>query len=113
MTDPIAYTSALAAAAQEHGASLVPAFRLSSVEEDGGGLLLASAAGDRHRCEVLVNCAGLFAGEVARLCGDSSFEIYPRKGEFLVFELAPPPIGGDTAPRAHQADQGGPRLPEH
>jgi len=34
-----------------------------------------------------VNCAGLGADEVARLAGDDSFEIYPRKGEFLVFEV--------------------------
>jgi glycerol-3-phosphate dehydrogenase len=35
---------------------------------------------------VLVNCAGLFADDVARLMGDESFAIYPRKGEFLVFD---------------------------
>ena len=33
--------------------------------------------------------------EVARLAGDESFEIYPRKGEFLVFE----PPGGDRLER--------------
>jgi glycerol-3-phosphate dehydrogenase len=33
-----------------------------------------------------VNCAGLRADEVARMVGDSSFEIYPRKGEFFVFD---------------------------
>jgi glycerol-3-phosphate dehydrogenase len=37
----------------------------------------------------VVNCAGLHGDTVARLAGDVSFEIYPRKGEFLVFE--PPP----------------------
>jgi glycerol-3-phosphate dehydrogenase len=35
---------------------------------------------------VAVNCAGLRADAVARMAGDESFEIYPRKGEFLVFE---------------------------
>jgi glycerol-3-phosphate dehydrogenase len=37
-----------------------------------------------------VNCAGLHADEVARLAGDDSFEVYPRKGEFFVFN----PPGG-------------------
>jgi glycine/D-amino acid oxidase-like deaminating enzyme len=37
-------------------------------------------------CRAAINCAGLFADEVARLAGDASFEIYPRKGEFFVFE---------------------------
>ena len=39
---------------------------------------------------MVVNCAGLHADAVARLAGDDSFEIYPRKGEFLVFD---PPRG--------------------
>jgi glycerol-3-phosphate dehydrogenase len=42
------------------------------------------------RVKALVNCAGLFADAVARLLGDESFAIYPRKGEFLVFD---PPAG--------------------
>ena len=47
------------------------------------------------RCRVAVNCAGLYADEVARLAGDDSFEIYPRKGEFLVFD----PPGGEPLER--------------
>ena len=43
----------------------------------------------------MVNCAGLGAGEVARLAGDDSFEVYPRKGEFLVFD----PPGGEPLER--------------
>ena len=43
------------------------------------------------RCRAAVNCAGLYADEVARLAGDESFEIYPRKGEFLVFDPDEPP----------------------
>jgi glycerol-3-phosphate dehydrogenase len=42
------------------------------------------------RSRVAVNCAGLEADSVARLAGDQSFSIYPRKGEFLVFD---PPAG--------------------
>ena len=42
------------------------------------------------RSSVAVNCAGLEADAIARLAGDESFSIYPRKGEFLVFD---PPAG--------------------
>ena len=38
------------------------------------------------RCPAAVNCAGLYADEVARLAGDDSFGVYPRKGEFVVFD---------------------------
>lgn len=88
VTDPVAYTRALAAAAERHGAELRAGWRLAGAEPQDSGLTLAGAAGDSLRCGLLVNCAGLYADEVARLCGDSSFEVYPRKGEFLVFELA-------------------------
>jgi glycerol-3-phosphate dehydrogenase len=90
VTDPVAYTLALAAAAQRHGAELRAPFRVAAVDHEDGGLVLQAAGGQLVRCRVAVNCAGLEADEVARLAGDDSFEVYPRKGEFLVFD---PPDG--------------------
>jgi glycerol-3-phosphate dehydrogenase len=90
VTDPVAFTLALVAAAVRHGAELRTGFRAAAIDRDDGGLELASEGGERVRCRVVVNCAGLQADEVGRLAGDESFEIYPRKGEFLVFE---PPAG--------------------
>lgn len=72
VTDPVAYTRALASAAERHGAEL----RTGTRDFDTDGLV--------------VNCAGLYADEVARSMGDDSFEIYPRKGEFLVFDPPEP-----------------------
>jgi glycerol-3-phosphate dehydrogenase len=74
VSDPVAYTLALAAAAERHGAELRTQTRLDELAPE----------------TTVVNCAGLYADEVARVFGDDSFEIYPRKGEFLVFE---PPRG--------------------
>jgi glycerol-3-phosphate dehydrogenase len=91
VTDPIAYTTGLAAAAQRHGAELHTSQRVSAIRREGEGLAVETEGGDQLRCQVLVNCAGLHADEVARLAGDESFEIYPRKGEFLVFD----PPGGE------------------
>jgi glycerol-3-phosphate dehydrogenase len=95
ITDPVTYTSALVAAASRHGAALETGFRVGSIEVDGNGVAIEGDAGERVRAAVIVNCAGLHADEVARLAGDDSFEIYPRKGEFLVFE----PAGGRTLDR--------------
>ena len=86
VTDPVAYTLALAAAAAEHGAELRTACRATAVERRGSAFELGVAGGEQVSCRVIVNCAGLRADEVARLAGDDSFEIYPRKGEFLVFD---------------------------
>jgi glycerol-3-phosphate dehydrogenase len=81
VTDPVAYTRALAAAAKACGADVRLAARVTSLRRTAGGLDLGEV-----KCRVAVNCAGLFADEIARLAGDDSFEIYPRKGEFFVFE---------------------------
>jgi glycerol-3-phosphate dehydrogenase len=84
ITDPVAFVHALAAAASatavvELGArvcGLAAAPRGVSVELERGGRVAATAA---------VNCAGLHGDEIAQLVGESPVEIYPRKGEFLVF----------------------------
>jgi glycerol-3-phosphate dehydrogenase len=69
ITDPVHYTRALAAAAEACGAQIRTGLRIT------------------ERLPTLtVNCAGLYADEVARLYGDDSFEIYPRKGEFFAFD---------------------------
>ena len=83
VTDPVAYTRALAAAAQACGAEVRLGERVTGLRRVAGGLEVAGV-----RCRAVVNCAGLFADEVARLAGDHTFEIYPRKGEFFVFEGA-------------------------
>jgi glycerol-3-phosphate dehydrogenase len=86
VTDPVAYTLALARAAEQLGAELRTRFRVAAIARGDDLLALETAEGQRLRCRAAVNCAGLRADEVARLAGDDSFEIYPRKGEFLVFE---------------------------
>jgi glycerol-3-phosphate dehydrogenase len=83
VTDPVAFTLALAAAAEACGAEVRREWPVSAIRRAAGGLDL----GDGVRCRVAVNCAGLHADAVARLAGDDSFAIYPRKGEFLVFDV--------------------------
>jgi glycerol-3-phosphate dehydrogenase len=90
VTDPVAYTLALAAEAERQGAGLRTRFSVAAIERDAAGMTLRADDGTALRCGVAVNCAGLEADRIARLAGDDSFSIYPRKGEFLVFD---PPAG--------------------
>lgn len=89
-TDPVAYTLALAGAAERHGAELRTRARVLEIDRAGDTFAVHTEPGETIRCRVVVNCAGLQADSVARLLGDDSFDIYPRKGEFLVFD---PPDG--------------------
>lgn len=87
VTDPVVFTQALVAAAVAAGARLELNARVEGITRTGDGLSLQLADGGRVDAAVVINCAGLHADDIARLVGDDSFEIYPRKGEFLVFEL--------------------------
>jgi glycerol-3-phosphate dehydrogenase len=88
VVDPIAYVRALAGAAAAAGAWVRTEARVVAIEP---AFTVYEASGERHRAQTVINCAGLHADDVARLVGDDSFSIYPRKGEFLVFDVAPPP----------------------
>jgi glycerol-3-phosphate dehydrogenase len=90
VTDPVAYTGALIAAAQTGGADARVSSRVERIARIGEGLALGVAGGGEVACRVAVNCAGLYADEVARMAGDDSFSIYPRKGEFYVFDPPEP-----------------------
>ena len=95
VTDPVAFTLGLAAAARAHGAELRTAFEVVALEDSDEGLAVSSSAGERFSCRIAVNCAGLGAGSVALTVGDDSFDVYPRKGEFFVFD----PPGGERLER--------------
>jgi glycerol-3-phosphate dehydrogenase len=103
VSDPVAYVHALAGAAQGAGATIVLGARVGAIapadggapgrasgerasEALGGDLAVTLETGERLRAQAVVNCAGLYADELARSAGDELPEVYPRKGEFLVFE---------------------------
>lgn len=87
VSDPVAFALALAASAVAAGARIERGARVTAISRSADGLLLETAAGRRFEVAAAINAAGLYADEIARLVGDESFEIYPRKGEFFVFEL--------------------------
>ncbi len=88
VTDPRAFAWALADAAAAAGATLMlgaPSAGARPSRRRGTGRD-ALRSGRRLHVRAVANCAGLQADEVAAMGGERSFEVYPRKGEFLVFE---------------------------
>jgi glycerol-3-phosphate dehydrogenase len=88
VVDPVAYTLALAEAARGGGATVLldsPVAGLRAEREEQ--LVVETEGGPEIHARAVVNCAGLYADRIARLAGDASFAIYPRKGEFLVFKM--------------------------
>jgi glycerol-3-phosphate dehydrogenase len=86
VTDPVAFAHALAGAAQAGGATVrLSARAVGLASTPDGGVAVQLAGGEGLRARAAVNCAGLYADEVARLAGEAPVIVYPRKGEFLVF----------------------------
>jgi glycerol-3-phosphate dehydrogenase len=92
VTDPVAYTLALAAAAQAHGATIRTGARVTALESTAGGVRVRCEDGAEIAASAAVNAAGLHADDISVAAGQPrpAFRIYPRKGEFLVFD----PPGG-------------------
>ena len=87
VTDPAAYARALAAAAVAAGATVMRQATVAALAPArSGGLAVELEGGERLHVRAAANCAGLQADEVAALAGERPFAVYPRKGEFLVFE---------------------------
>lgn len=77
--------AAMAARLAALGAHVRYGSRLVSVAERDGGLVLETEGGALH-ADRLVNCAGLHADRVARLCGvRSAMRIVPFRGEYYRF----------------------------
>jgi glycerol-3-phosphate dehydrogenase len=92
ITDPVDFVHALAAAAQAGEATIRLGSRVTGLGRSrDGGLVVELQGGERLLAGTVVNCAGLFADEIARMAGDELVTIYPRKGEFLVFPAPPGP----------------------
>jgi glycerol-3-phosphate dehydrogenase len=72
---------AYARLARERGASVLTSAKVERIEPAGETIHVVSALGEiETRC--LVNCAGLFADEVAALAGNHRYHIYPVRGEY-------------------------------
>ncbi len=50
------------------------------------GLFSISTASGVIKCRYIINCAGVFADSIAKMVGDTSFKIIPRKGEYYLLD---------------------------
>ena len=72
--------------AMDNGAELRTDFEVVEIQNEDEAFILRSAAGGIVRTRYVVNAAGVHADEVARMIGDQSFSITPRRGEYLLLD---------------------------
>ncbi len=71
--------------AMDNGAELKLGFKVEKIEYANGVYKIYS----KNECveaKAVVNCAGVFSDEIARMVGDGSFSVRPRRGEYMLLD---------------------------
>ncbi len=85
---PYELTFAAVGNAMDNGAELLLNYRVSSIGYDGNAYTIRSTDGRETTAVCVVNCAGIHSDDVARMIGDDSFTITPRRGEYILLDKA-------------------------
>ncbi len=83
---PFSATIAFAENAILNGARVVTECAVTGIEVAGNRTTAVETTLGRIETHFVVNAAGVHSGEVARMAGDESFTITPRRGEYVLFD---------------------------
>jgi glycerol-3-phosphate dehydrogenase len=84
---PYEFTIALAESAFRNGAEVRLGREVTAIDSRPDRFVLSTPSG-LVSARWVVNCAGLWADEVAGLAGAEKFRVYPYKGEYLILDKA-------------------------
>lgn len=71
--------------AMDNGADLKINFEVSSIEKEDEWYKICSEK-ESIKAKFVVNAAGVFSDEIAKMAGDSSFTITPRRGQYILID---------------------------
>lgn len=71
--------------AMDNGAELLCNFEVSKIEKADGAYKISSKSGE-ITAKCVINCAGVFSDKIAKAVGDESFNVHPRRGEYLLLD---------------------------
>lgn len=72
--------------AMDNGAELSLDFDVTKIERIDGGFLVTAKDGRTAKGRILINAAGVYSDEVAKMAGDDSFTVHPRRGEYMLLD---------------------------
>jgi len=82
---PYELTVAAIGNAMDNGAELRTNFEVMAINETDGGYEVVSE-NDSIKTRYIINAAGIYADKIAKMEGDNSFNIKPRKGEYILLD---------------------------
>ena len=71
--------------AMDNGAELKLNFKVLSIDKKNDGYEIASE-NETVKAKFVVNAAGVFSDDIAKMIGDSSFSITPRRGQYILLD---------------------------
>ncbi len=83
---PYDLTIAAIGNAMDNGADLKLNFNVLSIKKTISSFIITAENGDSIKAKTVVNAAGLYTDEIAKLIGDTSFIIAPRQGEYMLMD---------------------------
>lgn len=82
---PYELTIAAIGNAMDNGVKLKRNFDVKSIETTAIGYKIKSK-NDSVEARFVINCAGVYSDEIAKLVGDDSFEVHARRGEYILLD---------------------------
>ncbi len=82
---PYELTVAAIGNAMDNGAELKTSFEVKKVNKTENGFEIVSDT-ETVQAKYIVNCAGLYSDEIAKMVGDSTFKVTPRRGEYILLD---------------------------
>lgn len=85
---PYDLTIAAIGNAMDNGVKLYRNFKVVGISREKDIFTVTSSAQEQIQGKYLVNCAGGYSDEIAKLAGDDFFTIIPRAGEYMLLDKA-------------------------
>ncbi len=85
---PYDLTIAAIGNAMDNGVELIRSFAVNGISRQDGVFTVTAQSGAQVQGKYLVNCAGGYSDQIARMAGDEFFTVIPRAGEYMLLDKA-------------------------
>lgn len=83
---------AFAQCAVQNGAEVVTDCRVTGFIKEAGRITAVETSKGLIKAACVINAGGVYADGIARLAGDESFTIHPRRGEYILLIKLQQPV---------------------
>ena len=83
---PYELTIASIGNAMDNGAALELDFDVADIKDENGLYTITSADGKTVTAKYIINAAGIYTDAIAKMVGDDSFTVHPRRGEYVLLD---------------------------